>query len=421
MRILILLLSLNLWAATPVDAIAPSEIDIQFQPPPVGSILETGQVTDNGNILLASRKALYSYNQFGSLQLKIDVVPESMEEEYIRCQVFDSERGIYTVNLFNFYPERSDKNCYFRFYRANGTLVSEDPVEFYLDGEPAIVRQMTYLGDDLYLFNVWNPEFNNQTAPKTMVLARRVLSQTGFDLVQVGEPFAEQVGRMRQFEDNFTDRWAVFTQQGDMEFCIIAHSMLAELHVYQVANLPNKSGFNEMFQIDEFSDAQELRLENWKAERNYPLDIKREAERSKRKMAGPDDLRRAWYYHFSRVNGLYAMGKSQLLLSYTSPNPEHRFYMDPPKQTSSPYEKELYLKVFSMSPSGDTLTLDAKSFGGPFPGGTLLGVKENTAFVLIETVGDTAKDAPSYHFKRVDISSSPPQPQLATVTVAQNQ
>lgn len=414
MRILILLLSLNLWAATPVDAIAPSEIDIQFQPPPVGSILETGQVTDNGNILLASRKALYSYNQFGSLQLKIDVVPESMEEEYIRCQVFDSERGIYTVNLFNFYPERSDKNCYFRFYRANGTLVSEDPVEFYLDGEQAIVRQMTYLGDDLFLFNVWNPEFNNQTAPKTMVLARRVLSQTGFDLVQVGEPFAEQVGRMRQFEDNFTDRWAVFTQQGGMEFCIIAHSMLPELHVYQVANLPNKSGFNEMFQIDEFSDAQELRLENWKAERNYPLDIKREAERSKRKMAGPDDLRRAWYYHFSRVNGLYAMGNSRLLLSYISPNPDHRFYKNPQaKQLTSQYEKELYLQVYSMSAATEGLTLQPEGFAGPFPGGTLLGVLGNSAFILVETVGDSAKDASSYHMKRVDLTAPPQTTSLA--------
>lgn len=369
------------------DKSSPNEVMTSATP-----ISDYGQVTSNGHIILATHDELFDYRVDGSFVRSIRM----QEDQKIRAHVFDSDRHLYMVNYFDNNADPSQTNSFFKFYRANGTEVKQDPIQFVINNEVMVVNQMQYLGEDLFLFNVWAKSFNQLGSPRTMVIAKRSVSKQGFQLEAVGTPFDDQYGRKRQFQDNFVDRWAVFFNHGGQKLCVVAHTMVPELQFYQVKNEYSKAEdrFHYSFQKD--APTQPVTLPNWQDHREYPMDLK---ERSQKKGLSWDrsQLLRAWFFHFSRLRGLYKISADEMVLGYVTPNPMHPFYAHlegSPQQDNASTTHVLNLLPLRLNQSESGL--HAKQLSQPISveGGIFLGTYKQSAFVLSEQEVKTYADAP---------------------------
>jgi len=398
-------LTLSLFAYSNLDATQTVNRDTEFPLVVNERLMEMGQVTAKEQIIVSSRKTLYHFTSKGQLTRKIPVVADP--EEYIRCFVYDPEQKLYMVNLFNRNPESDVRSSYFRFFQADGTEVGYEPEEFYLkDGLPAVVKQITPLGKDLFLFNIWRAEFNNQNKPNTLALVRRELSDPGYVFVQEGELFGQHTGSKRQFDDNFSDQWAVFARVGGQEFCFMAHTMVPELETFPSDLIGKKQGYTGDLLLADFADPMTLDLPDWQPASLYPDQFKKMAVKMGRDLQGDADFRSAWYYSFSRLSGLYPMGQNGLVLGYIGPNSEHRYYQAQSKigEPSSKFSKQLYLQALSLNVDQGKLDIQVGERLGPIPGGNLLGAHGDSAFVLVESEKreDGKATAYAYSLKRVN-------------------
>jgi len=356
---------------------SPSEVMTTAIP-----LSDMGQVTDHGHIILSNRDEIFDYTVRGEFVKSIKM-PGNQK---IRTQIYDTDRHLYTINFWDTDLIQGEVNSFFKFFRANGTAIEQADTQFLVNGEPMVVNQMQYLGEDLFLFNIWGRSFNQEPSPRTLILAKRNFQDGHYHFSPLGERFDNQAGQKRQFQDNFVERWAVFLKNRGSSYCVIAHTMLPELQVYEIEHTSSKTGSPLDVQFEMNSPPLNLNLPNWENQKLYLLDIKRQAE--KRGTILPQaDLMRAWYYHFSRLKGLYALNDRQVVLGYISPNAFHRFFDDSESQTDESLGATthlLHLVPFNVEPNDSSIAFLPSAEPMVIEGGILLGTYKQNTYVLRE-------------------------------------
>lgn len=350
-------------------------------------ILEGGQVTEDGKIIFCTRNGLLVYDTDGNFLFQI----ECESDLEIKSQYFDVATGLFMVNYSRY--SDPDAGSYLRFYYEDGspyTIPTEDgsavPYElmFELDGQRMVIEQMTAIEQNLFLFTAWSKVLVEKNEPENLVFLTRSFENGKIVFKKAGEFFDRQTSKKRQFDNNFSSRWAALQKTKAGEFLVVAHEMTESLTTSSFDSASAFSMPDQVFLKEEPAFGSELSLPFWEPTRWYDYDIRKRLEGRTKTEPSPMEVTRAWFYHFSRISGMYALSDQEMVLGYISPNPNHPYYRDfemyvAPKKPMAPFT----LHLGTLTTKNQVKPKWSGSLGS-VPGGMLLGVHQGKAYVLTE-------------------------------------